>query len=334
MADQPSLQAPEQHVTGKYLLGVILLTSVLLCGTELGVRYSLHEEAYLKTWKAEHHDKAYNVALVGNSIAYVNINIPKLEVALQENILDVTAGGSGSAWWYAAMKNMVANRLEKQPTWVLVPFRDFDLTTPDFTGGYRETDLLRVSELHEPLLDEKVWEEKKGILFPLFAQIKIFRHREFWKSAVYDMAKLHAGFVFGLDKNELGESISTLLNVGKQVGVLPSTTKEKNFRLALKSSLLPDILALAKEHKWQLVMIRQRTRNYAKNPTEKPGTQKYMNALEMYLQKNDVIFLDYSKLEMLSERDFRDMNHLYPEARDRFTDRLAIDLKSILSARR
>lgn len=315
----------------KKILTIVMVTTSIIAGAEWLARQDSSAEHFLAKWKSEHGNKTYPMVIVGNSIAYVNIDINRVRSSLNLDILEVTAGGSGSAWWYLALKNLVAERLETQPTWVLIPFRDLDLTSIDTPAGYRETDILRISQENDSVLHQKLWKQKKKaeILF-FFQNFALFRQKEMWKRSLYEKSKTLTAALLGMQISDLGNHISNTFNIGKEVGSLTTNQRDKNFQRALETSFLPDILNLAHEHNWRLILVRQRTRASANQTSAKPGTEKYINALKNYADQRNVLLLDYNQMKNLTSDDFRDNSHLNEGGKQKFTTTLIEDLRRVL----
>ncbi len=267
--------------------------------------------------------------ILGNSISKSNIDMETLGNELGKKVAMFRRDGSHSALWYIAMANVFA-KVKKKPEVFILPFRETDLTDPLYgLSGFRETDLIALSEKDEPLLKEKVWEPSMGKLGNfLFQNIPFIHSRQEIKSMIYPKTKNIAVGLFGKNEN-FSRDINRIMNVlGKPADILNEKKRfgKGSFEEKLANSLLPDIVEIVKKYNINLVLIRVKKKSHIVEP-ESVEMRKYMADLRDYLESNGVVLLDYTELDDIHKEHFASGDHLNEEGKRIFTEHLIQDLR-------
>lgn len=309
------------------LLTVIIAVSVV--PIEFAARHFGIPSSSLKEWEREHGDDRPDIVVIGNSLTYNDIDFAKLGELTGQNILDVTAGGSGTPWWYLAIKNMVNARLKNKPRYAIFVFRDFDLTNPTYNAfGYRIKDILDVSEPDEPMVENLVYKPSLGMIrFALFEISNAYRGKEEVQGIIYDTVSKIVADAAGLSRSKLSNAVSSVMESSKKRAPTAYNPLERVFENSIDKSLLPPMLEELKKQNIQPIFIRAKIKQYV-TKTDNKTTSKYVAALKKYFEKNDVIFLDYTQLPELKIEHFLDSIHLNPDGKAIFTQILANDLNT------
>ncbi len=279
------------------------------------------------------------VVLIGNSM---------LGEALDQDLFSAQSGmktakvwfpGSGSAWWYLVVKNIVSE-LKEKPKYVGIIFRDNYLTLPQHKvlGKHkRAVDLFAGRD--EQLLDELAY--YRSTSYPrLWAQryIPLFNQREVLKEKVDDMLKSFAAQLVGVaDSKKLDTLIAhvfddkkmnqQMLNQRQLVDERAQDAYRSDMRFKPEQSFLPYIIDLAEKQGVSLFFVRvKRVRDL------EPGRQsaellRYISKLEKYLNTHSIPLIDFTREDQLTREHFALGDHLNRhDGRRLFTNILARQL--------
>ena len=107
--------------------------------------------------------------------------------------------------------------------------------------------------------------------------------------------------------------------------------KSLDFNNSVDDSFLPEIIRLCEENDIQLILVRMKTMRFPTEKVEPPNLQGYFEQMEDYLNKNDVIYLDFSQHPAITEKYFVDDLHMNPDGKAAFTPILIDELEKIIN---
>lgn len=265
---------------------------------------------------------------IGDSMLGTRIDPRVLsELSNRDGVGMVMQAGSGSAWWYLALKNVVAASAVK-PRYVFVFFRDENLTDPMFraTGTYRWS-LDLVARAHEPELNEvfaanlagpwfkvhefvdqgldvqrlSLWGERRLRELPLGWFARPDQHAEF---------EAHVNAAFYLDRlrpipeADMQRADDALLDFGRDV----------------ERSVLPDMLRTSARHHLPLVFVRvQRRPTPDGPPPQSEAMTKYIADLKSWLEARGAQFYDDTGAKELTLDLYEDGDHIDGSKREFYT---------------
>jgi hypothetical protein len=225
---------------------------------------------------------------------------------------------TGPAWWYLAFKNhLIASGLK--PRAVFVFFRDTNLTDT----------LFRLESLYGAALDGVAHEEEHDLNALVAARTHGLwsrLHAAALRAYEYDVAAswLEPGvrrwFVnyrypdasarLRFDRS-LNERFDLANLRGDVAADLSGANEAADFERDLPTSVLPGMVALAKEHGVPLCFVRvQRRPNGATPPDQSPNLRRYVGDLKAYLAANGMAFHDDWGDPELPESIYADGDHV------------------------
>ncbi|BBM84718.1 hypothetical protein [Candidatus Uabimicrobium amorphum] len=267
-----------------------------------------------------------SVILLGNSILDRGISREILQKKWDITVEKIAQDGSASAFWYLVFKNIIVKQRTSKK--VIIFFRDHYLTHPRFrtTGKYRNL-LMRVATDNDPVLWQLVLRHD-----PVYYKLPGYNEREHYQRFVFSTipqkvvsSLLQSDARSALDETFAVENLQTNLQTLQQVKLETETDFPMyNFTQQIRTSFLPYIVALAKQFDIQLIFVRAKRCNNS----NKKHIGLYINDLKKYLQKEKVLFFDYSSTTLLKEEHFADGDHLNLEGQKVFSTLVAEDLYS------
>ncbi|MFN8059951.1 MAG: hypothetical protein U0Q12_12405 [Vicinamibacterales bacterium] len=267
---------------------------------------------------------------IGDSMLGTRIEPDLLStMSRQEGVAILAQAGSGSAWWYLAMKNwVVASGVH--PRYVFVFFRDENLTDPLFraTGTYRWS-LDRVAHEQEPDLNDVFAAQATGTWFRVhqridrrFALDRLSRwadrglHRRVaeWiddRPASLRPLEERVNALFGLDAlrpftaADMQKTDDARLDFGREVG----------------RSVLPAMVKLAERGGFTLVFVRVQRRPGADGrPEETPTLRRYVDELRHWAETHGAVFHDDTGEPAMTLSLYGDGDHIDDSARAFYTE--------------
>jgi hypothetical protein len=272
-------------------------------------------------------DPAY--VLIGDSMAG-RIDFAHFEELTQGRLAPLLQNATGSTYWYLAFKNwVVASGV--RPKWVMVFFRDTNLTDPLFRigdPGYRHLDevaLEREDELNAILAD---WVDPWFRVHRAVSRFYQVEQARAWVDPkLSDWAVTHAvpirrrrtGFLdqintmFGLDR----------LRPMPAADIAAAEDRDTVFAGNVDRSVLPLFVRLAKEHDLHLCFVRvlRRPRDDGSLEPQSPKMDRYMRDLRAYLEANGAVLRDDRDDPYMATIEYADGDHIGRAERTRYTDR-------------
>jgi len=237
---------------------------------------------------------------------------------------------TGSAHWYLAFKNHVV-RSGVTPDWVLIFFRDTNLTDPLFriAGEYRAK-LDNVALDYEAELNAVVAERTRGAWFRLHAALDGAYHTEQTQAWLEPaLPNRAAETVAGRGgRDAFLARVNDLFTLDKlrpmeAADMAAADAADLDFSRVVGPSTLPLILDLARSHSLHVCFIRvlRRPEN-GRPPVESPALGRYVAALRQYIGAHGGAMLDDRDDPALARLAYDDGDHIMMEERMPYTARL------------
>jgi hypothetical protein len=266
--------------------------------------------------------------IVGDSMAG-RIDSELLTTLSGVPVAPVLENATGSAYWYLVLKNDVAAS-GIRPALVVIFFRDTNLTDVTFRldGPYRPT-LDHVAHDREPELNEVIAARTSGPWHAVHraadAAYAVNRAREWVEPALTAWpARVVAG---QSGRQALTERINNAFTLDKlrpmaQADLEAADTREADFASHVNASVLPLMLATAREHGLRLCFVRVLRRPVnGQPPPESPELQRYVVDLGAYIRAHGAVFFDDRDDPELARLEYADGDHVSRDARDPYTRR-------------
>jgi hypothetical protein len=244
-------------------------------------------------------EAANDCILIGDSMAGTRIDPSQLSRLIGgRGAAALFHPGSGPAYWYLAFKNFVVNA-GLRPRAVVFFFRDENLTDTLFRVYPGSLD--RVARDREPVLDELFAKRASGTYYRVHGAIRSlyqFDQTRAWLEPLLVKAPLALAAGRRARKTLL-ESINNevfardALRPMVAADMAVASGQALDFDRNLPSSVLPEILRLAKLSRIRPAFIRiQRRPSAAGPPPQSPALQEYVRKLRAYLEANGALFHD------------------------------------------
>jgi hypothetical protein len=268
--------------------------------------------------------------IIGDSMAGTRIDERRLAELAHRPVAPLLQPGSGSAFWYLALKNWVIASGVK-PRMVLIFFRDTNLTdlmfrldeqyrwSLDLAAGVREDELDSViarrlgpfNRVHR-LLDRVLGIEQARLraepavaALPASLMIASPRRRAEFLSQMNDR--------LGLDH----------LRPMEAADVQADAAPDLDFWRDVDRSVLPLMLLDASRSGLTLCFVRVQRRPTANRPPpQSPALRRYVEALQSYVTARGALFHDDTGDPLLTLDLYADGDHLARHARQRYTENL------------
>ncbi len=265
---------------------------------------------------------------VGDSMLWTRIDPVYLgELAGNEQVAFLQHAGTGPAWWYLALKNYLIPSQTK-PRVVFIFFRDTNLTDTLFraTGNFRWA-LDEVAREHEATLDRIIASRLNGNWHRVVATIDD-------AYAVDRIAPVSDAFVRQLPMQavvepEALEHFEHQLNEFFSIDALrpfsqadiEEDTERMDFAAELQTSLLPEMLRLARLSGYRLCFVRVQRRPLGRKPPDQsPALRRYLDDLARYVSANGAEYYDEYGDPDYPEAVYADGDHIRREFRARYTE--------------
>ena len=262
--------------------------------------------------------------VIGDSMAGTRINERLLGQLSGVTVAPLLQAGSGSAFWYLALKNWVLASGIK-PRVVFIFFRDTNLTdvmfrldesfrwSLDMVAGDREEELDRIvrAAMSGPFYAahnaaERTYgiEAARRSLEPLLSKAPAR-----WVAGPGQADLLaQANERFGLDHMRVMEAADM------------AAGEDTDFHGAVGRSVLPLMLREARRGGFKLCLVRvQRRPVGGRPPVQSPALRRYISDLRVYLQQHGAVLHDDTGDPGLTLDMYEDGDHIASAARDRYT---------------
>ncbi|MGB1242188.1 MAG: hypothetical protein ACPG49_06685 [Chitinophagales bacterium] len=254
-------------------------------------------------------------------------------------------GGSGAAWWYLVMKNVI-DKAKHKPKKLALFFRDNLLTgTQNGIKGQYKPVVDMVSLPEEPLLERLTFsEDMSSEAYLMNTYWTTHQKRKNFKLGFERTVKEDIGAsLLGLEEQEIDTIIQNVFadeNMDQAIfeARFQLDMKNKasfNFNEDLPNSYLPEIIRLAKKNNIELIFVRVKLKKYTEEGEgESPEMSQYMKELKQYLKTQETPLLDFSKNKKLTAKHFSDHIHLNKEGQKIFTKAFAAKIAPLINSLR
>lgn len=267
------------------------------------------------------------IVLIGNSM--VNSRFTEAELGrllAPKRVGMVAVGGSKSAFWYLALKNVVLPGT--RPREILFFYRRRELTDArDRALGPDAHRLHWVSRSDDPFVAEILapgWDEPvERIGWTLGRLAPVGRLHAVLEPTIDSFASSTAELLTGArGKEPSKKALTSVFAVSKlrssDLETLRSEKENVPFQEELGRSFLPAIIQMAKDAKIKLTFLRVRTRTDA--AAKKPRRlRSYDRALLAYLRKNGAEHVDLTGNAWETESLYGEGDHIHRRYRDQYT---------------
>lgn len=233
---------------------------------------------------------------------------------------------TGPAWWYLAFKNhLIASGVK--PRVVFVFFRDTNLTDTLFRlESLYGTALDDVAHAAEPELDRLVAARRGGIRSRLHTTaVRAYEHdiTRSWLEPAVRRWFVNYRYPDASARRRFDQSLNEHFDLANLRGDIAADFSNENeradFARDVPTSVLPLMVALAKEHGVPLCFVRvQRRPTGTTPPAQTPNLRRYVADLQAYLTASGMLFHDDWGDPEMPESLYADGDHV--RDRRRYTD--------------
>ena len=297
------------------------------------------------TFRKELGVTAPEVVFLGNSVLAYSTDASLFTELSGRRAFCVSRGGSASAWWYLALKNVILKTPER-PQWVVVFFRDRVLTDPGFrtTGQYKRA-IDEIATSREPILDRLAYRgTMNSVTYFLLRHCPLYQRRDAIKRRIDSHIKKKAtALLGGTGSGDAYRALrrvfaetnmdDRLLTMSQLTAEARLTREDGRFAEQLSRSFLPHMIALARENEVRIAFVRMKRRRDAATNREPAALRSYMQALRTYLAENGAPLVDFTQDPRITLDLYGAGDHLrsIPAVRHHFTELLVERLTPILS---
>jgi hypothetical protein len=276
--------------------------------------------------------------IIGDSMAG-RIDAIRLTNLSSHPVAPILANATGSAYWYLVFKNyVVASGV--RPKWVVVFFRDTNLTDPlfrldgDERGKIDQVALAREDALNTVLAarSQGAWFRKHALMTDRWSRAHVLvdriyaveRARIWVEPAITSwLARIAVGRqrrkAFLADVNTLFEL--DRLRPLAAADIEAPEERDIDFRANVDASTLPLFLQLAKENDLNLCFVRVLRRPHDGRPPDEPeGLRRYVRDLRGYIEAHGAVFLDDRDDPEMARIPYGDGDHIARGEGPHYTD--------------
>jgi hypothetical protein len=234
--------------------------------------------------------------------------------------------GSGPAYWYLAFKNLVVNA-GLRPRAVVFFFRDENLTDTLFRVYPGALD--RVARSHELVLDELLAMRARGPYYQVHgAMRRLYQYDQTRSWLEPRIARTPVAWAAGRRaRKTLLETMNNevfaldALRPMAAADMAVASGEALDFDRSVATSVLPEILRLAKQSGIRVSFVRVQRRPTAAGPPEQsPALREYVRKLRTYLEANAAVFLDDYGDPQETLTVYEDGDHVTREFRRTYTE--------------
>jgi DltD protein len=330
-------------ITAALLLGLLLIYIPIRYNTpypkDIGPKFDSHiRMSYIALLDEEQPD----VLFLGDSMPGTGVDEKFVAEQLGKKVLMVSLPGTASTIWYLIIKNNIVHASHK-PKYLVIFFRESMMTVPGYrvTGRY----FALVDEFASPkdtlLIERAYFNQMTPLERFMEAYVPLYGSRWTIRESLDYYIRYSLGGVLlnckpvcmdqGMEvvfkQNNLDLTfLSDAINAADDYLY---TRDALNFQEQIGKSFLPEIMRLCKENNIQLILVRMPILRFYDVGTQPSELDRYIQDMSIYLEENDVPFLDLDRKDMQVEL-FSDTLHLNDQGKVVFTRELTKALKGVI----
>jgi hypothetical protein len=267
--------------------------------------------------------------VIGDSMAGSRIEPKLLSQLTGERIAPLLQPGTGSAWWYLALKNwVIASGIHPRCTFIF--FRDTNLTNALFRldDQYRWA-VDRVAHEREDEVNAVIASRESGALFHIRTAVdRAYRASETrqWLEPVLNEWPARLLLPYRKPRAAFMERLNDRFGLTHLRGMDAADMqavedRDADFDRFVDRSFLPLMIRDARQAGFTLCFVRvQRRPAGGRPPFQSRALRQYVAALARYLEANGVLFRDDTGDPQQSIDLYEDGDHLSREGRRRYTE--------------
>lgn len=267
---------------------------------------------------------------IGDSMLGSRIDPAHMRRTINRQTWWVMQPGTGSAWWYLALKNHVIGA-GVTPKAAIIVFRDYNLTdvmfrldasfrwSLDAVAGPAESELNAVlarrrkggwAAVHETI--ERVYQPA-----PLVARAD--ERQSQWPAEHLVGPRRAAAFTKNVNDLFAFEKLRPMAGAD-----MAADQAHADFADNLPSSILPELIGLARSHGIRLAFVRvQRRPDATGPPRQSAALQRYIRDLRAYLEAEGALLIDDTGNPAFTLDWYKDGDHMLGSKRREYTERFA-----------
>ncbi len=242
-------------------------------------------------------------------------------------------GGSGPAWWYLVLKNLVA-RHSKSTRTVVYTFRQRALTDKlnhSIRGLHKIND---VADSSEPEMERLIYHKGQGGLrYLLYRWIPLMRKRSELQMALSETIKYYfVTLPFSIRLSAIDKAFDDCFSTEKLDSKLMTirqgeaekllNEEKHSFPAKLPTSFLPPMIKVARENNIRLIFVRAPILNEIKAGKLDESECAYIGQLSDFLEKNNCSLFNIMERINIKEEHFKDLYHFNAKGKEMITKSL------------
>jgi len=262
------------------------------------------------------------LVLLGNSMLGEAVGQQQMSRLLGIPTVKVWLGGSGSAWWYLVIKNILP-QLPYKPKYIGIFFRDNYLTLPQHkTNGRHRNGIDGLAGEHEEVLDQLAYYSSMNpVELGLQRYVPLCNHRSRLKDTFERNLKQMTADVVGVEGvkkvNELikdtfdnAKMNSLMLHEREIADERAQDAYRKDMSFHPDRCFLEHIVKLCKEQGITLFFVRVKRLRDLKPHRQSPELLKYISQLNSYLDEQNIPLIDFTDNRQIVKRHYAKSDHL------------------------
>lgn len=280
------------------------------------------------------------LVLLGNSMLGEAVGQEEMSQAAGLPIVKVWLKGSGSAWWYLVIKNIVSEMPHK-PKYIGIIFRDNYLTLPQHrVSGRHRSGIDAFAGAHEEILDQLAYfNSMNSIELAVQKYLPLFNHRmQIRETFERNLQQLTANIMDVRDARKVKKLVATAFDNDKMNPVMLERRQladefvqdeyRKDMSFHPEKSFLDHVIKLCESQGITLFFVRVKRSRDLKAGKQSPDLLKYMSLLHSYLSEKNIPLIDFTFNKQVLKRHFGKGDHLNRGiGRTLFTQLLAEQIK-------
>ena len=323
-----------------FRLALFLVVVALALGTVVAGSHALpapERERFDRETARRVRKRKPDLVLLGNSMVNSRFHEATLRELLRPlRVMVIGVPGSKTAHWYLMLKNQILAG-KHRPQRVLIFFYGEELTQPEARATGAETwRAERVSPEDDPVVTRKLapdWHDPIARLsWQLGRLVPVGRVRARSEGPTHAWAtQVSAWLQPEPDESARSTAINGLFELDAlrtssaqpepepRGGLFGLAGRKLSFAEQMERSFVPDILALARDAKVNLVFLHIRERASAEGQPLPPGYPEYLKRIQHYLNERGVGFVDLTPNEWEQASFYGENSHLKHRVRGRYT---------------